>query len=472
MYSLTKYMKLSNRVSILASILYMSSASVSFYPIAQAFNSWGAAFLPLLFIPAFKSIIDREKPISIVGLAATVSILLSTHMMTLIIGLMAILPFFVFSFIKSKKKLYWLRQMGLSIGVAMLLSANSIVGFLDPYLSNNILQPFHQNQMSGDVVKFLPVRNDLYNIGLVYIIIFVFSISVIVLNWKKSVIEERFSAVIGGFFLVLASGVLPWDDLPRIIPFLQTFQFPHRFDIVSYVLLIVAFSMVIEKISINKTAEYKTILFSSVIVLCFISVLNINAYISSQSWLWQGDDPTAGGNNKTSMRVKDPELLRKAFKSPKLADGLNAVVKGTPDYLPIPNNSNNELIYSNNPYKEYEEQFIDNPLKYTRTITKSAEIKIEWNSINKDDVQLPVAVYNHSVINLNGKKLNGDKLNKTNLGALVVKPEIGRNTAVISYKSSLSIKFVFGLKLIGIIILIVSLFYNIKNKQIERIKVK
>ncbi|TBV24842.1 hypothetical protein E0E55_14380, partial [Enterococcus faecium] len=133
--------------------------------IAQAFNGRGAAFLPLIFISAMKSIKNIENPINYVGLSVIVSLLLSIHMMTLVIALLAILPFYMYSFIRNNKKVYWVRDMLFAVGLTILLSANSILGFLDPYLSNNILKPFYLEQMSGDIVKFLVNRNDLHDVG-------------------------------------------------------------------------------------------------------------------------------------------------------------------------------------------------------------------------------------------------------------------------------------------------------------------
>lgn len=460
MYSLNRYVKLSSKVSIFSSILYMSSAAVAFYPISQAFNSWGAAFLPLLFIPAVKAINNPKEPINVAGLAIIVSVLLSVHMMTLIIGLMAIVPFYFYSLIKSEAKFYWIKQMILTIGLAALLSANSIIGFLDPYLTNNILQPFHLQKMSGDIVKFLPVRNDLHNIGLIYTVIFVFSISVILLNWKKSFLEEKFFIIIGGFFLLLSSGLVPWDELPKFVPALKTFQFPHRFDIVSYVLLILVFSIILEKMSIKKDTEFKTIVHSLTVILCFMSVMNINTFMNSQSWIWQGNDPAASGNNKSNLRVKNPELLRKAFKSSDLTEGLNAIVKGTPDYLPIPIKSNNESIYSDNPYEKYIEQFVDNPLKVKKTITSDSELKLEWASSSsvEKEVQLPIVIYNHSIVKINGQEVDTKRIKKTNLGALIVGNQKEKNEVVVGYHPILNIKIVFALKLVGIVLLIVYLF--------------
>lgn len=465
MYSLTRYVKLSNKVSIFGSILYMSSAAVAFYPISQAFNSWGAAFLPLLFIPAVKAINNPKNSINIVGLATIVSVLLSVHMMTLLIGLVAIVPFFLYSLIKSEEKLRWIKQMFLAIGLTMLLSANSIIGFLDPYLSNNILQPFHLEQMSGDIVKFLPVRNDLHNIGLIYTVIFIFAITMIFFNWKKSYLEEKFFIIIGGIFLLLSSGLLPWDQLPNFIPALKTLQFPHRFDIVSYVLLILGFSIIVEKISIRKTSEIKTIVHSLVVILCFMSVMNINAFMTSQSWQWQGNDPAASGNNKANLRIKDPELLRKAFKSSDLTKGLNAILKGTPDYLPIPENSNNDSIYSSKPYEKYLEQFVDNSLKVKKTITSDSELKLEWNNSSgvNEVAQLPVVIYNHSIVKINGQNISKKRIKKTNLGALIVKSVKGRNVVVVGYCPILDIKILFVIKLIGNLIVI---FYSIQSYRI------
>lgn len=277
--------------------------------------------------------------------------------------------------------------------------------------------------------------------------------------------EEKFFIIIGGIFLLLSSGLLPWDQLPNFIPALKTLQFPHRFDIVSYVLLILGFSIIVEKISIRKTSEIKTIVHSLVVILCFMSVMNINAFMTSQSWQWQGNDPAASGNNKANLRIKDPELLRKAFKSSDLTKGLNAILKGTPDYLPIPENSNNDSIYSSKPYEKYLEQFVDNSLKVKKTITSDSELKLEWNNSSgvNEVAQLPVVIYNHSIVKINGQNISKKRIKKTNLGALIVKSVKGRNVVVVGYCPILDIKILFVIKLIGNLIVI---FYSIQSYRI------
>ncbi|HGH4032156.1 glycosyltransferase family protein [Enterococcus lactis] len=463
MYFLSRYLKLTNILSIITAILYMSSYVVMQYPIAQAFNGWGAAFLPLIFISAMKSIKNIENPINYVGLSVIVSLLLSIHMMTLVIALLAILPFYMYSFIRNNKKVYWVRDMLFAVGLTILLSANSILGFLDPYLSNNILKPFYLEQMSGDIVKFLVNRNDLHDVGLIYTFIFIFGISFTLFNWKQTKIEEKFAAIVGGVFLLLASGLLPWDELPRYIPFVKVVQFPHRFVIVSYVLLILNFAMVINRIISNKNDEVKKVVYSLTVVLSFFSILNGNAFINSQSWLWQGDDPTATGNNKASVRVNGADQLRSDFKSPDLEKGLDAIIKGTPDYLPIPKDSDNEKIYQTDPYKLYLRQFVDNPLQGEKTITNKGEIKISWenNSSKNQKTQLPVAAYSHSYVRLNGEKM--DKKEVTDLGALIVNAKPGLNEVVVGYRPIISIKLALVLKFIGLMIIILLTIKRIKK---------
>ncbi|WP_316495961.1 hypothetical protein, partial [Enterococcus faecium] len=463
MYFLSRYLKLTNILSIITAILYMSSYVVMQYPIAQAFNGWGAAFLPLIFISAMKSIKNIENPINYVGLSVIVSLLLSIHMMTLVIALLAILPFYMYSFIRNNKKVYWVRDMLFAVGLTILLSANSILGFLDPYLSNNILKPFYLEQMSGDIVKFLVNRNDLHDVGLIYTFIFIFGISFTLFNWKQTKIEEKFAAIVGGVFLLLASGLLPWDELPSYIPFLKVVQFPHRFVIVSYVLLILNFAMVINRIISNKNDEVKKVVYSLTVVLSFFSILNGNAFINSQSWLWQGDDPTATGNNKASVRVNGADQLRSDFKSPDLEKGLDAIIKGTPDYLPIPKDSDNEKIYQTDPYKLYLRQFVDNPLQGEKTITNKGEIKISWenNSSKNQKTQLPVAAYSHSYVRLNGEKM--DKKEVTDLGALIVNAKPGLNEVVVGYRPIISIKLALVLKFIGLMIIILLTIKRIKK---------
>jgi len=221
--------------------------------------------------------------------------------------------------------------------------------------------------------------------------------------------------------------------------------------------------MVINRIISNKNDEVKKVVYSLTVVLSFFSILNGNAFINSQSWLWQGDDPTATGNNKASVRVNGADQLRSDFKSPDLEKGLDAIIKGTPDYLPIPKDSDNEKIYQTDPYKLYLRQFVDNPLQGEKTITNKGEIKISWenNSSKNQKTQLPVAAYSHSYVRLNGEKM--DKKEVTDLGALIVNAKPGLNEVVVGYRPIISIKLALVLKFIGLMIIILLTIKRIKK---------
>ncbi|GAB2027634.1 hypothetical protein OfM2_15380 [Lactovum odontotermitis] len=85
--------------------------------------------------------------------------------------------------------------------------------------------------------------------------------------------------------------------------------------------------------------------------------------------------------------------------------------------------------FVNNVYKE--SGFVGSDLE--RTVT-SKGLEITWNSDKAQETMLPVLKYAHSKVVLNGKTLSDSEMNISNVGALKINGQAGRNSLLISYQ--------------------------------------
>lgn len=478
MYALARYLNVRRIISIIIATLYMSSPLISEYVLSQSFTSWGAAFLPLLFIPALKSILDKNNPINPIWLSLPIYILFSTHLISLLIGVIAITPIYIYSFINSKKKKSWILNIFLSIGLSLLLCSNLLWGFLDVYLSNNILKPITHDFMYDSASVFSQNNADLRNFGLIFTLIFIFQIFYILLSWKETKIYERIITITGGVFLLLSSNLLPWNDLAMHFPLIRFIQFPSRFDVIAYILLLIGFGITIQNIITLKNYETKKITLTMLAVISMLPVISVNNAVSFRSSYWQNNQPLLIGNNKAFAVVKDPLKFKAKFASKNLKDGLDTIIKGTPDYLPLKNKSNSEDIYNrwpkyvhpSYPYQLYKKEILTNNQGFVKTITADSNLKINWynNTSTKKDIQLPITIYNHSNVIFNNHLLSNKKIQTSELGSLIVPSKPGKNTLIVSYKPTISSFIIYLLKILGYLIILVYLLKNLKIKKHSR----
>lgn len=452
MYILLKYLKVSNKLSIILSMLYMSCALISFYALIQSFISWGGAFLPLLFMPAIKAVKDRKNPINPVFLAIPMSLLIATHILSAFIGVLAILPFFAVSFYYCKDKIKWLTKAMLSVGLTVVLSLNSLYSYLEVYSTNNLLRPFINTNMSNSTVMLSLTKNETRNLGLIISVLFVMHLLYVSSIWKKISILEKLINLIGGLFLFISSNLVPWNSLAGRFPFLTTFQFPMRFSIIAYILILAGVGLNLERMFTNLDSEKAKI--SKIILLtgAIISVANVNNMVKESSNYWLSDNPTQGGNNRPYLYETNPNAFRSKIKDRDLTKALDVIRKGTSDYLPISDHVTSEDILEKDTYTIYKKEVMENPNNVEKSVTSDSKIKLEWFSENNDELIIPVAIYGHSTIILNGKEVKTSSVKKSDLGLLKTRSKVGKNTVVVGYNSTFDMKIILIVKLVAILL--------------------
>lgn len=453
MYALSKKMNLTNKYATLSAILYMTTASVTYYMRYQSYTGWGAAFLPLIFIPAIRAVKNQKKPINSFYLALPVTILLNTHIMSAVIGVLAIIPFFLVSFINSKQKISWLKDAILAVVLTMLMSLNTLYSYYEVFSTNNILSPFVPNSIYLESLRLSFSDNSVQRYAsIVFSCIFLFTIAFIFFEWKKQSMINRIIGLTGIFFLFISSPLIPWDTLAKKFEFISFIQFPSRFSVVAYILLSLSFFIIIEKLIKESAPKNKPIMFSCVIVLVSLSVISNHNIMIDNSEKWM-KDPISMASNKSGLMVQTDDEIRDNFRSPDLAKALGTISKGTSDYLPIPKEMSSKQFYKEKtPYVMYKKEIINNDINLKKEVLSDGRLSFSWYQEETEMEVLPVIIYENSTVVFNDKTIQLNDIKKSNIGSLKVKANKGDNNVIVGYQSKINIKYILLIKLLTIII--------------------
>lgn len=458
MYFLMRSLHCQSKLATIGAAIYMASAPIMYYVRALGFSSWGAAFLPFIFIQAVRSINNKQHPINPIFLGLSMSLLVNTHTLSAVLATIAIIPFFLASFIQSNKKIAWIKNLLLSILLFLFLSLNTIVAYLDVFLSNNILQPFIPKSFVTNST-FISIT-DMYgnrNIGIFFGTLFIFQLIYFIKNIKHTTLLEKLMTTVGGIFLLISTSLFPWDNIVESIPFLSVIQFPFRFSVIAYILLIPMFLITIESFKRNSSPKQANILSMGLMIFIGFILVEANSNMVKNAQRWQ-EDPVAMGNNRPNLIEKDPDTIRNNLRSPDLTKIFDTIEKGTPDYLPISKDvTSQELYQSIEPYEQYEKEIFDNQKNIETSILTNGSIKLTWN--NKKNTtkkkQLPLIVYNHSIIKQNGKILTKSDYSTSEIGSLIITPKPGINTIILSYKPFINMTYVIAFKLVATLFVII-----------------
>ena len=252
------------------------------------------------------------------------------------------------------------------------------------------------------------------------------------------------------------------------LTFLTTFQFPLRFSIVSYILLLAGIGLGLNRFNENANKEKKKIVQMILITCSVFSIANVNNLMKEHSNYWMSSNPAQGGNNTPNVFVTDPNQFRSMIKDKDLSKALNVIKKGTPDYLALSKNESTESIYKKEPYKIYEHDVIENPNNVKKSVTYDSKLKLEWNSENSEEVILPVAIYGNSTIKMNGQNKSPNEVGKSDLGLLEVNSLVGNNTVIVGYTPMINMKLIITIKVFGLIFCCINLVNYFSFKRYRK----
>lgn len=495
MYKLVRKTGASKLWSVLLAGIYINISPIQGWLDHSNLAGWGAALAPFAFIEAINMIQDPKKPIRWIRLMLIMAIIAQTHVLTTAIVALALVPFAIVGFIRTNLKKRMVFDLVKAVVGCLCLTAN-VWGALLTISATNKIAPIRQHNLASNAVSVSNVETIRDSLFALVVVIFIIQIIYVLFTFKKSVLNDVVTLV-GAAFLVMSSTLLPWTTIQAKLPFLRNYlQFPHRFTVVAYCLLLVGIGISLRNLTLqtNKLAFY-----GAATVLSLVLVQNLNSNysrlveVSSDNYMpmykitnkkyytatsdeeqkdyyqyvqgigkkyhVQGMTPSKYGyhyirtfttDNTFYRNSNDFRALRRAVRTRAGKYNLfNLIIKVNPDYLPV---TKANVDYSRVNYA-FEKQIIDQEHQFKKEVLSNGDLKISWKARNAGNVRLPVVMYNQSQLVLDGKVTTPKKYNL--ICAPTIKQKVGNNTAILSFKWPTSFKILFGLTIISWLALII-----------------
>lgn len=450
MFSLLKCNKVSLKINLFTSILFMTTYSVHYWTIGQSFSSWGAVFLPFALIPLRKMVLEGK--IAIVQIGFSVALMMQTHLFSCLLLVLIYFIFFIFSWWKSQHKIQMIRDIALSVLLFSLLTANIWMNMLHLYLTNEILPPFINQSLDSNTIN----RSSWY-----WLVNPIFLVPIIICQFKCLVSPQqkpsqvnKMASITAILFLILSSSLIPWKFLmSQEIKFVELIQFPFRFFIPFTVLILFSLALSLEENSLQRKAYSKYR--HPVIILSLVQVLLTSSYGLS---CWLLNDVHSFESLHTHIQPVDSQVIKDSFHQNDLAQGLSYWEKSTPDYLPLYQKT------EKNKYQLYEKLILQQHRQFEKRACKEG-LRIEWTSQGKETTNLPIVLYQNSQLIVNGQEISPQEATLSYIGTPTIQQVTGKNYAILTYKTPSYFTCSLRLTLISWLILCLYAVFSIIKKS-------
>ncbi len=439
MYIAAKRLDFSERMSLALGVIYLTVNAISTYILTVGWKAIGLAFLPLLFISMVDMVEQRWNIKSAIALGIFVAIQAQGHPLNAVFVLPALIPFFVYGFFKATYKLETIKYLAVAILVALLLSLNAILPYLE-LSENTVIPPVKIDVTSGIFYPFNLFGGGASVSDNVLSIFALFGITSLILYWKKLRFISKSLMIIGLTYFVLGSNLTPWPTIQDQLPMVKAYlQFTFRFTMVGEAFVLVGTASIIKDIAFNKATTEMVTTFLAV-----VSVISLATSVSGQVINNRNPATTlASGthtnpvnlilhkNPATGKPVNSMNDLLPDWYGRDLSQLIRVADRDTPDYVPV-TKVLNDFSY----YEAYKKNVVAANSKFTKKVLPHGILQVTWHQKENGLQKVPVFAYHHTKLLFNGQKLNIDTLKRDSSGVIKVSGKSGVNKLSLSYRTT------------------------------------
>ncbi|TPR37628.1 glycosyltransferase family protein [Apilactobacillus micheneri] len=441
MYLLNMKNHVTRGYAILIAIIYMYSSQIVQWVTSQQFTAFGAALLPLLMISGTNAI--RKHDVSVLGLALSMSLLIQTHLMSSMIGMLGLIPLFLVGLVTATDKWKLVRHTLYAAIITIFLTINVWYNLLFISSTNKLLSVYPVPHLRTYGFNF-----NLYSIINIFkpteAILFLFVIGFVIYRWKQISLTTKTLTVTGLGFMLVSWSHFPWGIIQRIMPSLTyTLQFPKRFLVLPFIMILLALGMIMTYEQANNHQFFHREQWWRLLLVAVIIVGSLGLDFYSMNGRIYRYDQTANSHNISNYHDssiyyyfrKHHRNVKLDIDSPHLGYLVHDVIKASPDYVPVKHSIKGFKQYNAfNPYLlDYHQYIGKNTVSHFKhKVWRNGGLSVIWHSKKAKWTQVPLIKYADTKVTLNGNKLK--KVHTTNLGAVIVKAKAGKNRVTIQYQ--------------------------------------
>lgn len=522
MYQLARKAKANKVASALVSVLFLNIGAYQAWIDHTNMIAWGAVLVPYAFIEGLNMVQDHDRPIRWIRLMLIMSLIAQTHVISTILTALGLIPFAVYGFVKANNKRQMIGRLLLAVIGTTLLSSN-VWGALLMIFTKNHIAPTLAHSLAGNAVSSgnNTIRDEISRMLVLVFLIQVLYPTIAKYNFK----DKKFNKInllvsLEGFIIFAISTVyFPWKEVSSYLPILRTYlQFPHRFLILAYPLLLVGLAMTMTQLTSKEAVGVTGIGKAFMIFTAFVTMQNYGAnyariadhsinlsriFVVNQSKEGKysknvgvpssedmikykhgltGDEMIYGEDAKDAdakygklyissgargLLYKNTTNIRAVDWATRTKEGrfklFDLIEKINPDYLPV---RGKKKVTAEAVDRSYIKHVVkpQESGKYKYSVQKNKLI-ITWEGKKRARRNLPLVMYKQSHLTVNDKKVKHPfKHSKSKVKTPVVMQKKGKNKAVLYFKASLAYSWTLFLALASWILLLgFGIYYLVSN---------
>lgn len=414
--------KISNNqvINTLITLIYITS--INLWSNGTTFNSISSALILYVLYCGLGMIQKKKNQIIPFQLALVMSIVVQIHVLSTVLSIILLIPFFIFAFVESKDRKNLLLNLIIAIGITVLLTLNISFSLFYFHSVEMVSNPIAVNMYKAtiSIKRFVPLS----------MLLMAFQFIFILTHFKRSKINT-FITLLALSFLVIGTKLFPWNTIQTVFPILrEAFQMPRRLFILVTPLYLLGTAITFNQME-WRNKSFQLVPYAA-LFLVFLN--NYSHTIQTNSFYVINSLMTPTSENRGQRSASNDRDLNNLFKY------LNVPA---PDYLPKPS----KKISSRELKKLYKSQIIKRKSKFIHSVLSAGRLKLEWSAKNNDKIILPITMYKHSILSVNGKKIT--KKVKTEVGAPIVDEKIGKNEAILHYQEPKAWKWILIINLLS-----------------------
>lgn len=413
---------------------------------AQAYT-----FIPLVMLGMYNLLYKKKW----IMLAVGMSFMAYCHYVSLFISIELCAAILVIYWIQERKiTLLPIINILKAIGLFLALSLWQFIPLITDYFHKGLVRPtsgFMLMESAGDFVVSA-INNDALNRGGIGLLLLI----AIMVGWKQINRNSVYMWIytLGVLLTWMITTAFPWKYLVKTP--LSIIQFPYRYTSFAAFFLAIVLSKLLFNVRFDKLQRLTKSVLIGIILLSLYGGSVYNDFSRNR-----GHVP--GVSKLTHARRGSYTTLRDAKDTPLLVDNRHyndqfsyGALYGETDYMPMTayNHSKsvlNRKIITND----------KNDLKNSTSSSSANKISYQINLKEKSQVDLPVLVYKHTQVKVDGHLV---PVKSSNRGTVMVNLKKGQQTVSVTYKTSKTQVAMIGISLIGwIAIIITSTYHNQKQ---------
>ena len=358
-YKLTRRFNKSIFLNSISIVIFLSMGWITRWQVSQNLTAWGAALAPYVINCGIDMLENKEY--NYLKLAIIMSIAIETHLLSSLIFVITLIPFFIIRIVKKKERGKFVISIIKSVLLTLLLTCNYWWVLLRLSLTNNLAQPAAFN-MTNNTLRFIKsIYLQEVLIPSFILLIILQLIYVLIINRSEI---NLYITLIGTGFLILGSRLFIWDKVQKNFPIIaRDFQFPDRLSIVIYPLFLTAFVITLAELK-NKRIK--------IICSCILLITAITSVVMTTNNIRYYTNRGIVDKHVIALKKID---LEKASHSDKLAILLQGLSKRSPDYLPLKSKVKRKDSVN------YEKEILDNTKNYDKDVLKDGTLKLTIEAV-------------------------------------------------------------------------------------------